>query len=103
MMDGRRLFPLGWHPQQWEVYPNGKIMTSTDPSRTAVGGVRYYFIDFGISTKDQDEVLGIHGQELSPELSDKVPYNPYKLDVYILGMAYQHFLVEVWLYSSLST
>ncbi|KAG9027015.1 hypothetical protein FS837_004401 [Tulasnella sp. UAMH 9824] len=94
MMDGRRLYPLGWHPQQWEFYPNGKAMTGSDPSRTAVGGVRYYFIDFGISTKDEDEVLGINGQELSPELSDTVPYNPYKLDVYILGMAYQHFLIE---------
>ncbi|KIO26861.1 hypothetical protein M407DRAFT_23919 [Tulasnella calospora MUT 4182] len=94
MMDGRRLYPNGWHPQQWSFYPNGKVMRGVDPSRTAVGGVRYYFIDFGISTKDQDEVLGIHGQELSPELSDTVPYNPYKLDVYILGMAYQHFLIE---------
>lgn len=94
MMDGRRLYPHGWHPQQREFYPNGQTMRGADPSRTAVGGVRYYFIDFGISTKDQDEVLGIHGQELSPELSANVPYNPYKLDVYILGMAYQHFLIE---------
>ncbi|KAG9027082.1 hypothetical protein FS837_004389 [Tulasnella sp. UAMH 9824] len=96
LMDGRRLYPQGWHPQQWGFFPNGKPMRGADPSRTAVGGVRYYFIDFGISTKDQDEVLGIHGQELSPELSDTVPYNPYKLDVYILGMAYQHFLIEVY-------
>ncbi|KAG8947766.1 hypothetical protein FRC00_008940, partial [Tulasnella sp. 408] len=94
MMDGRELYPRGWHPQRRNFYPNGKAMGGGDPSRTAVGGVRYYFIDFGISSKDQDEVLGIHGQELSPELSDTVPYNPYKLDVYILGMAYQHFLIE---------
>ncbi|KIO15972.1 hypothetical protein M407DRAFT_34398 [Tulasnella calospora MUT 4182] len=74
--------------------PEPASVRDSDPSRTAVGGVRYYFIDFGVSTKDQDEVLGIHGQELSPELSDTVPHDPYKLDVYILGMAYQHFLVE---------
>ncbi|KAG8921539.1 hypothetical protein FRC01_000196 [Tulasnella sp. 417] len=94
MMDGRRLYPQGWHPQQWGFYPNGKVMRGDEPSRTGVGGVRYYLIDFGISTKGQDETLGIHGQELSPELSDTVPYNPYKLDVYILGMTYQHFLIE---------
>ncbi|KAG8998081.1 hypothetical protein FRB90_012386 [Tulasnella sp. 427] len=93
-MDGRRLFPSGWHPQRWDKLPNGKYMRNGDPSRTAVGGVRYYFIDFGISCQNQDEVLGLDGQELSPELSDVVPYNPYKLDVYILGMAYQHFLIE---------
>lgn len=98
MMDGRKLYPHGWHPQRRSFYPNGKPMRCGDPSRTVVGGVRYYFIDFGVSTKDQDEVLGIHGQELSPELSDTVPYNPYKLDVYILGMAYQHYLIEVWVY-----
>ncbi|KAG8975786.1 hypothetical protein FRC05_004996 [Tulasnella sp. 425] len=94
MMDGRRLYPQGWHAQQWGSYLNGKPMRVADLSRTAFGGARYYFINLGISTKDQDEVLGIHGQELSPELSDTVPYNPYKLDVYILGMAYRHFLIE---------
>lgn len=95
MMDGRRLYPLGWHPQEWEVLPNGKSMKRSDPSRTAVGGVRYYFIDFGISTKDETQVLGVDGQEPAPELSNDVPYDPFKLDVYILGMAYRHFLVEV--------
>lgn len=94
MMDGRRLYPAGWHPQRWEVLPNGKSMKSGNPSRTAAGGVRYYFIDFGISSQNQDEVLGVDGQEPAPELSDNVPYNPYKLDVYILGMAYRHFLIE---------
>ncbi|KAG9019231.1 hypothetical protein FRB90_005062 [Tulasnella sp. 427] len=94
MMDGRRLYSLGWHPQEWEVLPNGKSMKQSNPSRTAVGGVRYYFIDFGISTKDQDETLGVDGQEPAPELSDDVPYDPFKLDVYILGMAYRHFFIE---------
>ncbi|KAG9002543.1 hypothetical protein FRB90_011363 [Tulasnella sp. 427] len=80
--------------ERWERLPNGKFPKGGDPSRTAVGGVRYYFIDFGISTQNQDEALGIDGQERSPELSDDIPYNPYKLDVYILGMAYRRFLFE---------
>lgn len=95
MMDGRRLYPAGWHPQRWRVFPNGESMKDGDPSRTAVGGVRYYLIDFGISSQNQDQVLGVDGQEPSPELSNDVPYDPYKLDVYILGMAYRHFLIEV--------
>ncbi|KAG8903695.1 hypothetical protein FRC01_009033 [Tulasnella sp. 417] len=94
MMDGRALFPKSWHPQLRATFPDGREMKNPDPSRTAVGGVRYYFIDFGISSRDQDKVLGIDGQEPAPELSATVPYDPYKLDVYVLGMAYRHLLLE---------
>ncbi|KAG9003390.1 hypothetical protein FRB90_011190 [Tulasnella sp. 427] len=96
-MDGRRLFPSGWHPQHWEVLPSGRSMKGGEPSRTAAGGVRYYFIDFGISSYNENSVVGPDGQEPAPELSETVPYDPYKLDVYILGMAYRHFLIERYL------
>lgn len=94
MMDGRALFPKGWHPQLRATFPDGTEMKDPAPSRTAVGGVRYYFIDFGISSRNRDSVLGIDGQEPAPELSATVPYDPYKLDVYILGMAYRHLLLD---------
>ncbi|KAG8921517.1 hypothetical protein FRC00_008539, partial [Tulasnella sp. 408] len=94
MMDGRDLFPGGWHPQGIFSAPDGSPLKNMNPSRTAVGGVRYYLIDFGISTYNQDRTIGSLGQEPSPELSDDVPYDPYKLDVYILGMTYQRFLVK---------
>ncbi|KAG8907723.1 hypothetical protein FRB99_002519 [Tulasnella sp. 403] len=70
----------------------GTPMKNDTPSRTAVGGVRYYFIDFGISTRDQDLTVGLDGQERAPELSIDQPYDPYKLDVYVLGMAYNRLL-----------
>lgn len=97
MMDGRPLFPRGWHPQASHRYPDGKIMpkASQSPSRTAVGGVRYYFIDFGISTRDQDLVLGDLGVIRAPEVSDEVPYNPFKVDIYILGSTYKEIITEV--------
>ncbi|KAG8845074.1 hypothetical protein FRB96_002744 [Tulasnella sp. 330] len=94
MMDARRMFPGGWHPQKYPSSPDGSRLRNPNPSRTAAGGVRYYFIDFGISTRGQDKTLGILGQERAPELSTRVPYDPYKLDVYILGMMYQNFLME---------
>jgi len=94
MMDARAMFPKGWHPQSPTQLPNNAAMTHHIDSRTAVGGVRYYFIDFGISTRGEDSTLGFDGRERAPELSNDVPYNPYKLDVYVLGMMYQHFLVE---------
>lgn len=94
-MDGRDLFPNGWHPQGRSLATDGTVLKNHGPSRTAVGGVRYYFIDFGISTHNQDLTVGSDGQEPAPELSDNVPYDPYKLDVYILGMVYRRFLLEV--------
>ncbi|KAG8914066.1 hypothetical protein FRC01_004239 [Tulasnella sp. 417] len=51
--------------------------------------VSYYFVDFGLSTHQKSLTLGLAGQEDAPELSEKIPYDPYKLDVYILGMAYK--------------
>ncbi|KAG8920048.1 hypothetical protein FRC01_000952 [Tulasnella sp. 417] len=92
MMDGRALFPTQWHPQspnydlQIQFYKHIK-------SRTDVGGVRYYFTNFDLSTKGKVRVTGVAGFEDSPELSHRVPYNPYKLDVYILGKMYQRILL----------
>ena len=53
-------------------------------------GARYYFIDFGISSRDQDSVLGADGQVHAPELSNFKSYNPFKLDIYILGSTYDY-------------
>ncbi|KAG9024139.1 hypothetical protein FRB95_012039 [Tulasnella sp. JGI-2019a] len=95
MMDARGMFPGGWHPQSGSRLPNGQRLSNHQTaSRTAAGGVRYYFIDFGISTQDQDETIGTSGQEHAPELSLDVPYNPYKLDVYIMGRMYQQFILQ---------
>ncbi|KAG8895599.1 hypothetical protein FRB99_000436 [Tulasnella sp. 403] len=74
--------------------PDGQPLKVEEPSRTAVGGVRYYFVDFGISTRDQDKVVGVDGQERAPELSSDIPYDPYKLDVYGLGRAYKTLLED---------
>lgn len=57
---------------------------------------RYYFIDFGISKRFEGPgphlVTGTIGRDPSaPEMSDTVPYDPFKLDIYYLG---NHFLQE---------
>lgn len=93
-MDARALLPDGWHPQNWQAYLNGSTLVF-NLSRTAVGGVRYYYIDFGISTFRESLVTGIHGQERAPELSETAMYDPYKLDVYILGKAYSEYIDRV--------
>ncbi|KAG8917612.1 hypothetical protein FRC01_002332, partial [Tulasnella sp. 417] len=39
------------------------------------------------------QLRGLAELEDSPELSDRVPYNPYKLDVYILGKMYHRIIL----------
>lgn len=94
MMDGSLLFPGGWHPQHTQLSPDATTAVF-GLSRTAVGGVKYYFIDFGISSFEEDSVLGLDGQERAPELSLETPYNPFQLDVWILGTVYKEFLLDV--------
>ncbi|KAG8918139.1 hypothetical protein FRC02_002590 [Tulasnella sp. 418] len=95
LMDARALYPGGWHPQQQNRHRSGRLMSdSWQPKRRSVGGVHYYFIDFGISSLNQNEVTGTRGQLKAPELSDTVPYNPYKVDIWLLGQSYYHMITE---------
>ncbi|KAG9017572.1 hypothetical protein FRB90_000705 [Tulasnella sp. 427] len=93
MMDGRALFPSQWHPQLANIDLQNKSHRTTK-SRTDVGGVRYYFTDFGLSTKGEHLVTGLAGLEDAPELSDRIPYDPFKLDIYILGMMFQRKIID---------
>ncbi|KAI8984970.1 hypothetical protein BD414DRAFT_578722 [Trametes punicea] len=53
--------------------------------------LKYYYVDFGISTRFMPDeasklVLGTEGLDRHvPELSNEVPYDPFKVDVFILG------------------
>lgn len=63
--------------------------------RRSVPGLRYYFIDFESSRYfAQDDpnprCVGLVGQERNiPEMSETVPYNPFKTDIYQLGKAFE--------------
>ncbi|KAG8951308.1 hypothetical protein FRC04_006548 [Tulasnella sp. 424] len=90
MMDARTLYPEGWHPQAYLRTPDVKTILAPRALRE-IEEVPYYLIDFGLSTYKQNLTTGLDGQERAPELSDEIPYDPFKLDVYILGMAYKRF------------
>ncbi|KAG9047865.1 hypothetical protein FS837_001341 [Tulasnella sp. UAMH 9824] len=92
LMDGRALFPNGWHPQTF-LATRDALDSAGRPALREVRDLRYYFIDFGLSTHGESMTLGEDGQEEAPELSLTVPYDPYKLDVYILGKAYARFFL----------
>ncbi|KAL5513763.1 hypothetical protein ACEPAH_4164 [Sanghuangporus vaninii] len=88
-MDADPLFPKGFHPTASILDASGS-KPAYPKRRRDVDGVRYYFIDFGISSKfelgEERKVTGIDGQDDEvPELSESVPYNPFQTDIFIIG------------------
>ncbi len=96
-MDATSLYPQGFHPVRLDQLPHNLRRSAPIRSRADVT-VTYYLVDFGISSwfqpSDTDRlVLGTSGlDEDVPELSDDVPYDPFKVDVFVLGNFFrQHF------------
>ncbi|KAJ6461320.1 hypothetical protein C8R45DRAFT_1028057 [Mycena sanguinolenta] len=91
MMDASHVVPRGWHFEApWTRCGKGEGIKSVP--RSTVGPIAYYVIDFGLSDRFFDvrpeDVLdvGKYGQDKTvPELSETVPYNPFKVDIYQLG------------------
>ena len=100
MMVGDALFPKGFHPSQQELLPNAEAQAKPRHRRN-VGYVKYYFIDFGLSSyfEDQDTprlVTGEDGQDQEvPELNFSRSYDPFKVDIFTLGNVYKRTFLEV--------
>lgn len=90
MMDSTKIIPKGFHPQcMWTT--DGVKYDLKWKHRSSVGPINYYIIDFRLSTwfRYQGQTtlsIGVYGQDKTvPELSDTIPYNPFKVDIYQLG------------------
>jgi hypothetical protein len=89
LMDADAMYPEGFHP----IKPTFKRDYSGRATYIprSVAGVRYYFADFGLSVHIPEEepqklVTGDLGRDQDPpELSESVPYDPFKLDMFIIG------------------
>ncbi|KAI0077828.1 hypothetical protein K474DRAFT_1674582 [Panus rudis PR-1116 ss-1] len=97
MMDARPLYPHGHHPVRRTYTPDG--VWDAHPLARIDHPVKYYFIDFGISSRFREGetplVLGTKGRDKDPpELSDVIPYDPFMLDLYILGNVYKKEFVD---------
>ncbi|KAI1785359.1 kinase-like domain-containing protein [Ganoderma leucocontextum] len=97
MMDAAPLYPKGFHPMYTSSLPRQIMRPAPLLSRNDVPIV-YYYVDFGISTwlKQEDtnrHVVGSDGLDQDvPELSDDVPYDPFMVDIFVLGNFFrQHF------------
>ncbi|KAH8103577.1 kinase-like domain-containing protein [Cristinia sonorae] len=97
MMDGEILYPQGHHPIRVHRTPDFSGFSRV--LRRSGHSIKYYFIDFGMSSYfepgESPYVLGAKGaNRTAPELSTKIPYNAFMLDVYILGHAYDVELLQ---------
>ncbi|GBE86795.1 hypothetical protein SCP_1000370 [Sparassis crispa] len=87
-----------------EASPDGIFMLSS-LSRSD-HSVRYYFIDFGISSLigkgESPYVLGREGRDKElPEMSSEVPYDAFKVDIFVLGNLYKKEFLQVLTFLSL--
>ena len=100
MMGASSLFPLSFHPMAELRMPDNITITAPQLSRSDAPAT-YYFTDFGISTMFSSNdtnrlVTGMDGLDDDvPELSDDVPYDPFKTDIFILGNMCRETFVEV--------
>ena len=88
------MFPEGFHPSN-NLYKRDYSGWITWIPRSVVG-VRYYFKDFSISVHipEDDPVKRGSGKGV-PELSNKVSYDPFKLDIFIIGNMFKKEFCEV--------
>ncbi|QRW27755.1 Tyrosine kinase specific for activated [Rhizoctonia solani] len=100
MMDATSLYGEPFHPCDSQSSLDGKRRLKV--KRRFEAPVRYYFIDFGLSTrfpslKDRRLVTGVKGREQrAPELLPAVPppYDPFKLDIFTIGMVFKENIVQ---------
>ncbi|KAF7306339.1 Protein kinase domain-containing protein [Mycena indigotica] len=91
LMDATNVIPGGYHFSYNSSEDGNYHHRIRWRDRCAVAPVQYYFIDFGLSSffpegEEAARDVGIFGQDKTvPELSDTVPYNPFKVDIYQLG------------------
>ena len=99
LMDAEAMFPEGFHPAQVMLKPDYSGWATWIPR--SVVGVRYYFTDFGISVHIPEDqpgktVTGDSGRDQEPpELFDTIPYDPFKLDIFIIGNMFKKEFCEV--------
>ncbi|CDO77758.1 hypothetical protein BN946_scf184993.g21 [Trametes cinnabarina] len=91
MMDAKPLYPSGHHPVQ--IGYTLDTLYPVSPLPRAGRKIQYYYIDFGLSMRfapgASTLVVGDVGRDADvPELSDTVPYDAFKVDIFALGNLY---------------
>jgi hypothetical protein len=83
------MYPHGFHPVEGISFDDRNTAASRISRLEA--GVKYYFVNYGTSSyfppgSRRELVLGIAGRNRDvPELSNSVPYDPFKVDIFKIG------------------
>lgn len=105
MMDASGVYPRGHHPQLTRLLPDISGEAPFVRRIAARPPVKYYYIDFGISSKfSPDEksrlVYGSLGRDQEvPELSNSIAYDPFKVDIFLIGNTLRQMMHDVSSYS----
>ncbi|CAK5263609.1 unnamed protein product [Mycena citricolor] len=101
LMDESEVVPRGSHFAFPDTH-EGDLTFFYWRNRCSTGPTRYYYIDFGLSLHfPQGKQSALHTGTLRtfptiPELSLDVPYNPFYVDVYQLGLTMQRIIDEYY-------
>jgi hypothetical protein len=99
MVDWTPLVNEPFHPVENRFSLDGKRYISIRPRGESP--LVYYFIDFGLSVRFRSEeerklITGQNGREQTvPELSEEEPYDPFGVDVFILGSFLERDIAQV--------
>jgi hypothetical protein len=99
LLDADAMHPEGFHPVSMDIAADYSGLAKYT-SRTSAGA-KYYYIDFGISVHIPEAVgpklvTGTLGRDQDPpELSDDIPYDPFKLDIFIIGNMFRQEFYQV--------
>ncbi|EED81145.1 predicted protein [Postia placenta Mad-698-R] len=101
MMDASAMYPRGFHPIRENLLPNTQT-AAPHYSRIDVP-VKYYYVDFGISSHIPPDaenrlVVGVASRDQEvPKLSRrKKPYDPFKVDIFMIGNLFCHYFHDVF-------
>ena len=95
LLDADAMYPDGFHPVAMDMAADCSSHARYI-SRTSAGA-KYYYVDFGDASYfpgDVSErlVTGIFGRDHGPpELSLGTPYNPFELDIFVVGNVFKEF------------
>lgn len=93
------MYPQGFHPVNDRCLPDAQ--TAVQPIPRSQVHVKYYYVDFGISVHIPPEVypklaLGDLGRDQDvPELSIHTSYDPFKVDIFIIGNVFKRIFYNV--------
>lgn len=103
MMAADSTYPRGFNPVLRNCLPGSRERARPYSRMSEPAPVKYHFTDFSRSVRIPAEAKGagrlalgtVGGDREVPELSNDIPYDPCKVDVFILGNVFRRRISDV--------